>query len=148
MNLDFSVIGTTIIGFVIVVWVLRKYAWGPILEMLDARREKISSDFAEADQARGEAERIRGDLEVQMTEIKVIERTRIQEAAQKGEQLAERIKTEAQEKAQSSLAKAQHDIEVETQKAQMSLRDQVVDLALRSSEMLVKKSSTTPRTAS
>ncbi len=60
MNLDFSVIGTTIIGFVIVVWVLRKYAWGPILEMLDARREKISSDFAEADQARGEAERIRG----------------------------------------------------------------------------------------
>lgn len=139
MNLDFAVIGTNIVGFVIVVLVLRKFAWGPILGMLDERRDKIATDFAQADRARTDAERIKGDLEVQLVEIKTVERERIQEAAKRGEELAEKIRSEASAKASATLEKAHHDIELETQKAQVGLRDQVVDLALRSSEMLLKK---------
>lgn len=138
MNLDFAVIGTNVIGFVIVVLVLRKFAWGPILGMLDARREKIGTDFAEAETARGDAERIRTDLEAQLVDIKVIERERVQEAVKKGEEIADRLTTEAKTKATATLEKAEHDIGVESQKAQMQLRDQVVDLAIRSSEKLIR----------
>jgi F-type H+-transporting ATPase subunit b len=114
MHIDYPVVLTTIIGFVIVVLVLRKLAWGPILELLDQRRDKIKSDFANASQARTDAESMRGDLEVKLGQ-------------------------EAQVKADSSLDKARHDIEVETQKAQIQLRDQVVDLAIKSSEILLKQ---------
>ena len=38
MEFNWPVIGTNIIGFVIVVLVLKKFAWGPMLDMLDARR--------------------------------------------------------------------------------------------------------------
>jgi len=139
MNLDFAVIGTNIVGFVIVVLVLRKYAWGPILGMLDERRDKIAGDFAEAESARTSAEKIKGDLEAQLAEIKILEREKVQEATRRGEELAEKIRSEADAKAHALVEKAHHDIEMETRKAQMGLRDQVVDLALRSSEMLLKK---------
>jgi F-type H+-transporting ATPase subunit b len=139
MELNWPVIGTNIIGFVIVVLVLRKLAWGPMLDMLDARRDKISADFNEASTARTDAEKIRTDLEAQLVDIKVIERERIQEAVKKGEEIADRVQGEAQAKAVATMEKAEHDIEVETQKAQMQLRDQVVDLAIKSSEKLLGK---------
>lgn len=139
MEFNWPVIGTNIIGFVIVVLVLKKFAWGPMLDMLDARREKISNDFSEASTARSDAEKIRGDLEAQLVDIKALERERIQEAVKKGEEIADRVQGEAHAKAAATLEKAEHDIEVETQKAQMQLRDQVVDLAIKSSEKLLGK---------
>ncbi len=138
MNLDFAVIGTNIIGFTIVVLVLRKFAWGPMLDMLDARRDKISTDYAEAETARTDAEKIRTDLETQLAEIKSLERERVQEAVKKGEEIATRVQDEAKAKAAATLEKAEHDIGVESQKAQMQLRDQVVDLAIKSSEKLIR----------
>ena len=139
MDLNIPVVLTNIAGFVIVVWILAKFAWGPILDMLDARRDKIADDFAQAEQAREEGEKYRGDFELKLGEIKVIEREKVQEAVARGEEIADRIKGEAHGKAESALNKAWQDIEVETQKAQLSLRDDVVTLALNSAEMLVNQ---------
>jgi len=139
MDLNIPVVLTNIAGFVIVVWILAKFAWGPILDMLDARRDKIAGDFAEAEQARGDAEQLRGDFETKLGEIKVIEREKVQEAVVRGEEIADRLKGEAQAKAETALEKARQDIDVETQKAQLSLRDDVVHLALSSAEMLVNQ---------
>jgi len=139
MNIDFSVVLTTIIGFLIVVAILKKFAWEPILNLLDERRETIRKDFADAETARTDAEEIKHDFELKIGEIKVIERERIQEAAKAGENLASRIKTEAQDKAEATLSKAQTDIEVETQKAQVELRDTVVDLAIGAAEKLLNE---------
>ncbi|MBC8426404.1 F0F1 ATP synthase subunit B [bacterium] len=139
MDLNIPVVLTNIAGFVIVVWILAKFAWGPILDMLDARRDKIAGDFAEAEQARGDAESLRGDFESKLGEIKAIEREKVQEAVARGEEIADRLKGEAQAKAETTLDKARQDIDVETQKAQLSLRDDVVNLALTSAEKLVNQ---------
>ncbi len=139
MDLNIPVVLTNIAGFVIVVWILAKFAWGPILDLLDARRDKIADDFAQAENARGEAEQLKGDFELKLGEIKVIEREKVQEAVNRGEEIAERLKTEAQTKADTSLEKARQDIEVESQKAQLALRDHVVSLALGSAERLVNQ---------
>ncbi|MCP4144534.1 MAG: F0F1 ATP synthase subunit B [bacterium] len=139
MNIDFSVVLTTIIGFLIVVAILKKFAWEPILSLLDERRETIRKDFADAESARTDAEEIKQDFELKIGEIKVIERERIQEAAKAGENLATRIKSEAQDKAEATLSKARTDIEVEAQKAQVELRDSVVDLAIGAAEKLLNE---------
>jgi F-type H+-transporting ATPase subunit b len=139
MNIDFSVVLTTIIGFLVVVAILKKYAWGPVLDLLDERRETIRKDFADAKTARTDAEEIKQDFELKIGEIKVIERERIQEAAKAGENLADRIKTEAQDKAEATLTKARTDIEVESQKAQVELRDSVVELAIGAAEKLLNE---------
>jgi F-type H+-transporting ATPase subunit b len=140
MDLNIPVVLTNIAGFVIVVWILAKFAWGPILDLIDARRDKIADDFAEAEQARGAAEQLKGDFELKLGDIKVIEREKVQEAVDRGEEIATKLKTEAQSKADTALDKARQDIEVESQKAQLTLRDDVVKLALGSAERLINTS--------
>ena len=46
---------TQILGFLILMWLLRKFAWGPVLAMLEARREKIAGEFREADKRKVDA---------------------------------------------------------------------------------------------
>ncbi len=137
MHIDVPVILTTVIGFLIVVWILKKYAWGPVLDLLDARREKIRSDYAAADTARDDASKLKDEFEVQLGSIKVIEKERVQEAVKRGEDLADRIQAEARQKAEATLDKARTDLEVETRNAQVELKDQVVDLAIGAAEKLI-----------
>ena len=44
--IDFKQVATQIVGFLIFLWLVRKYAWGPLLATLEARRKKIEGDLA------------------------------------------------------------------------------------------------------
>ena len=47
--IDFKQVATQIVGFLIFLWLIRKYAWGPVLETLEQRRAKIVGDLAHAE---------------------------------------------------------------------------------------------------
>lgn len=128
---------TTVVGFLLLVWIMRKFAWGPILDLLDQRREKIDSDYKAAERELGSAEALKADFETKLSEIKVIERERVQEAVKKGEQLADGIVTKARAEVDQSKAKSLADLEMEARKAQKQLRDDVVDLAIGAAEKLI-----------
>jgi len=56
MNLvDVPQVLTQILGFLLMVWILRRYAWGPVIGMLEARREKIAGEFKEGERLKAEA---------------------------------------------------------------------------------------------
>ena len=137
MHIDLAQILTNIIGFLLVVWVLRRFAWGPILDLLDARRDKIRSDFAEAERALSEAEDLKGEFSAKLSDIKVIEREKVQEAVKRGEGIAEGIVGEARRQADGLRDKAQTDIVLEAEKAQLALRDSVVQMAIMASEKVI-----------
>ena len=137
MQIDLAQILTNIIGFLLVVWLLRKFAWGPILGLLDARREKIRGDFAEAEKALRDAEVLKGEFAQQLGNIKSIERERIQEAVKRGEGIADSLVDEARHQADAVRQKAQTDIAVEVEKARLQLRDAVVSMAISASEKVI-----------
>lgn len=128
---------TQLVGFIILVWILKKYAWGPILDLLDQRRDKIDGDYAAAEKNLAEAEQLKGDFEIKLTDIKVIEREKVQEAVKRGEDLAEGIVGKARNQAEDLKAKADQDIELESHKAQLELRDSVVAMALGAAEKVI-----------
>ena len=137
MQIDWAQVFTTLAGFVIVVWILGRFAWGPVLEMLDARREKISADYAEAEKALGEAEELKGDFQAKLGDIKVIEREKVQEAVKRGEEIAGGIVADARSQADILREKGEADLEMEADKAQLQLRDTVVNLALGAAEKVI-----------
>jgi F-type H+-transporting ATPase subunit b len=137
MDIDVAQVLTNIVGFLLVVWVLKRYAWGPILHLLDERRERIRAEFAEAQKALDEAEGLRGEFDQKLGGIKSLERERIQEAVKRGENLAEGIVGEARRQADGVRDKAQADIATETEKAQLALRDTVVQMAIMASEKVL-----------
>src|SRR5215831_816607 len=53
--IDIRQVVTQILGFLILLWGMRKFAWGPVMKVLEDRRAKIAGEFAAADQARAEA---------------------------------------------------------------------------------------------
>ncbi|MBU2501032.1 MAG: F0F1 ATP synthase subunit B [bacterium] len=128
---------TTAVGFLIFVWVLAKFAWGPILNLLDERRNKIEKDYAAAEKNLAEAEQLKGEFELKLTDIKVIEREKVQEAVKRGEQQGEGIVARARQSAEETKVKAAQDIELETHKAQIELRDSVVAMAIGAAEKII-----------
>ncbi len=129
---------TTAAGFIIFVWVLAKFAWGPILNLLDARRGKIEGDYAAAEKNLAEAEQLKGEFESKLADIKSIERERVQDAVHRGEGIASGIVTKARQDAEATVAKAEQDIELEAHKAQLELRDSVVTLAIGAAEKVIR----------
>lgn len=130
---------TNILAFLIFLWVLRRFAWGPLMSMLDSRREKIQADYDSASEKLGEAEQLHRDYEAKLAEIKSLERERVQEAVKRGEQIAHRLEDDARQKAGDFLTKAEGDLAREVNAAQLELRGQVVDMALAAAEKLVKQ---------
>ena len=128
---------TQMVGFIILVLILKKFAWGPILDMLDQRRDKIDGDYKAAEKNLAEAEQLKGDFELKLTDIKVIEREKVQEAVKRGEDLAEGIVGKARHQAEETKQKADQDIGIEAQKAQLELRDSVVSMAIGAAEKVI-----------
>lgn len=128
---------TTAVGFIIFVMVLRRFAWGPILNLLDARRQKIEGDYAAAEKNLADAEQLKGEFESKLADIKSIERERVQEAVKRGEGIADGIVHKARSEAESAVAKAEQDIEIEAHKAQLELRDSVVAMAIGAAEKVI-----------
>ena len=128
---------TTFVGFVLFVFVLRKFAWGPILDLLDERRKKIDDDYSAAEKNLLDAEGLKQDFEAKLGDIKAIEREKVQEAVNRGEGLADGIVTKARTSADDVKAKASQDIELEAQKAQLELRDSVVNMAIGAAEKVI-----------
>jgi F-type H+-transporting ATPase subunit b len=139
MNLiDFPLVATQIVGFLLMVVILRRYAWGPVLKTLEARREKIAGELNAADRTRAEANEIKGQYEAKLRSADAEARQRIQEAISEGQRVAAEIKSQAQVEAQNRLARAEDDIDREREKAKEILKDQVIRLSMRTAEKILR----------
>jgi F-type H+-transporting ATPase subunit b len=128
---------TTALGFIFFVLILSKVAWGPILNVLDERRNKVESDYAAAEKNLADAEQLKRDFESKLDDIKAIEREKVQEAVKRGEELADGLVSKARTSAEETKQKAEQDIALESHKAQIELRDTVVTIALGAAEKVI-----------
>jgi len=139
MDLQLSALLTQVIGFLIVVWLLKKYAWEGLLEFIEKRREHIASQFDEIEKTRSEAETLREQYTADLAAIDETRRRRIQEAAAQAAELASQIKEEARQDAMARREKAQHDVEIELDKANVALRDRMIDSVLTATERIIRE---------
>ena len=140
MNLiDVRQVSTQIIGFLLVVWILRVYAWGPVVRMLEARREKIAGEFEKAQLKEAEALELKARYEQELRGIEAQARQRIQSAVAEGQKVAAEIRAQAQGEAQQRLERAEDEIAREREKAKELLKEHIIDLAMRSAEKILRQ---------
>jgi len=139
MNLiDIPQVVTQILGFLILVWLLRRFAWGPVLKALEDRRQKIAGDFREADLAKVHANELKGAYEQKLRGADTEARTRIQSAVAEGEKVASEIRAQAQTEAAQRLERAADEMAREREKAKEQLKQDVVRLSLRTAEKILR----------
>src|SRR6267142_6889805 len=101
--IDVRQVATQILGFLLLLWGLRKWAWGPVLGLLEARRQKIAGAFDEAERRKAEALELKAKYEQDLRGIEAQARQRIQQAVTEAQKVAAEIKSQAQSDAQQRL---------------------------------------------
>jgi len=139
MGLELGQIVTHIIGFVIAVIVLKKFAWKPLLSLLEERRSKIKSEFDDIEQERKKTEKLYSDYQVKLKEIDSLARAKIQEASREGQNLANEIKENARREAKQIVARTREEIQRDLDKAKVQLRDDVVNMTLQIAERMIQE---------
>jgi len=140
MNLiDIPQVATQILGFLLLVWILRKYAWGPVLKALEDRRQKIEGDFREADRAKEQANELKLSYELKLRAADAEARTRIQSAVEEGQRVAAEIKAQAQTEATQRLARAEDEMMREREKAKEQLKEQIIKLSLGAAAKILRQ---------
>jgi F-type H+-transporting ATPase subunit b len=139
MNLiDIRMVGTQILGFLVLLWGLSKWAWGPLTAQLETRRQKIAGEFAEAERRQQAADATKAKLEQELRGIDAQARVKLQESVAEGQRVAAEMRTQAQQEAQDRLARAADEIMREREKAKELLKEQVIALSLRTAEKILK----------
>jgi len=119
-----------IVNFVILLLILQRFLYKPILNMLQQRQERIRESMEYADRVKREAERAQKDYEKKIEESRREAQAIIAQAMQQAERLREEILAKAQDEAREIKAKALEDVEYERKRVVAELRDQVADLAI------------------
>ena len=120
----------TIVCFLIALWVLKRYAFGPIQKMIDDRRERIRRSLEDAEEAREEARRLLEEHRSLISQARSEGEQILAEARRVADSQRERVKEETEAERQRRLDEIRRQIDAETQRALDDIRAAVADLSL------------------
>ena len=129
-----------LINFLVLFFLLSKFVFPRVTQMLDARAARIRESVERAEQVQRDAERMEQQFQERVAEA----RREGQGIVANANQIAQRIQAEAQEKAhrdaEAFLVRAREQIQRETQQASAELRQQVASLAVLAASRVVERS--------
>ena len=136
---DLQQILSQALSFLLLLWVLKRFAWKPLLGVLDARRARIEEDLRQAATTKDEMRRAQEALVQRLAKIDEEAREKIQAAIQDGRRMASEIQEDARAQAQAILAKSNETIALELAKAKVSLRDELADMTVDAVERILRQ---------
>ncbi len=125
--------------FIGLVLLLRKFAWKPILEAVNAREEGIKNALDSAENAKKEMQNLQADNEKLIKDARAERDAMMKEAREIKESMISEAKEEAKEVTSKLIEKAQASINQEKQAALAELKKQVADLSIGIAESVIKK---------
>lgn len=139
MEFDWTSSAIQIVAFLVLYWVLSKYAFGPLFRMMDKRKEHIQNEVSAAEKAHERAneavKKQKEELEKARDEAYQI----IENAKKQADTQGDKILANAKEQAERTLEQARAEIEREREKAVASLREQTAELSVMLASKIIEK---------
>ncbi|MEO2160054.1 MAG: F0F1 ATP synthase subunit B [bacterium] len=139
VQLDPGLFVWTILTFLLLVFILAKFAWKPLLKMLQDREDMVRSSLEDAEKAKSELERLNEESEAIMAKA----RSEAQSILADGKAAAEKVKDDIIAKSKEQANKIREDagnqFQVEKDKAISEIKKEVVNLTLLVAEKLIQK---------
>jgi len=135
---DLGLLFWMILAFSVVLVILKKYAWKPILRALKEREKSIEGALKSAEKAKAEMAKLQADNEKILAEARLERDKLIKEARQMKDQIVEEAKTQAQIEGQKMVEAARLSINSEKKAAIKEIKDQVAVLSIQVAEKLIK----------
>ena len=127
----------TIVTFALLVLILRKFAWRPILESLHKREEYIRSSIERAEQIQQEAERLLEEHRRQIAQAEQEGHRILNESRALGDKLKQEIVDSANQQSRRIVEQAKQEIERDKDAALSELRGEVASLAIQAASKIL-----------
>ncbi|WP_194241266.1 F0F1 ATP synthase subunit B [Bacillus fonticola] len=128
-----------LIAFIILLALLRKFAWGPITNMMKEREKHVASQLDDADAKRDEANKLLEEHRALMKEARQEAQELIERARKQGEDQRESILVTAREEASRLKESAKREIDQQKDQAVAALREQVASLSVMIASKVIEK---------
>lgn len=136
---DYGTLFWMTIIFGILLIIMKKFAWKPILNALKERETSIADALASADKAREEVEGLKADHEKIIAEARKEREVILKEARDLKDKLLTEAKAQASNEGQKIVTAARQQIENEKQAAITEVKKQVADLSVLIAEKVIQK---------
>ena len=139
LQLDLQQIVSQALSFLLLLWVLRRFAWRPLLTMLDQRRARIEEELRVVAQRKDDVAALQVEYTRKLATIHEEARAKIQEAILEGKRIALEVQEEARTHGQAILSKAKETVALELAKAKVTLRDEVAGMTMTALEHILRQ---------
>lgn len=128
-----------ILNFLILVFILAKFAYKPLLKVMEERKEKIASDLQSAEQAKADAELVKAEYAAKLAEAKAEAQAIIDNARKTAAAAHDKIMADTKAEQEQVVAAAKESIALEQKKAMEQIRAQVIDLSMAVAGKIVEQ---------
>ena len=139
VDLSLGTILAQMLNFFILVWLLARFVYKPLLAMMTERKERIAKDLEAAEKARVEAEGFKADYAAQIAKARQEAQQIVEKAVQEAEHTTREQLATAREQIEQEKNRARQDIAIERDRAMNSLRNEVVSLSVAMAGKVVAK---------
>lgn len=129
----------TIVTFLVLLTLLAKFAWTPLLEALETRQNAIRKSLDDAQQAKQELERLNVESGHIIQRARVDAEAIISQSRSDGDRLREEIRAKARTEADHIVKNAERQIQLETSRALEQIRREAVDLSVMIASKIIKR---------
>lgn len=137
--LSASEVVAQIVSFLILFFLLKAFAWKPILRILDERRESIAAQFKRMEDEKVEAEKTKAEFGRKLRAVEDVARADIQAMMAEAEKTATGIKAEAHRQAALIIKKAEINAKYESVKAREEIKGEIASIVLGATELLLEE---------
>jgi F-type H+-transporting ATPase subunit b len=137
LNTEWGLMVWTLITFGIALFILWKFAFGPIQKVIDERRADIQGSMDAAEETRAEAHRILEDYKATLAKVRTEAEEILERSRTTGEHAKAEIMAEARAQSERVLEQAHEQIERDTQAAVRQLKGQIAEFTALATEKVV-----------
>lgn len=138
MNINITLLAQ-VLAFLILVWLVSRLLWKPMIEALEARRKRIAEGLAAAEQGKQDLEKAKQTAEQELTQGRERASEIITQAEKRATEIKEEAKVKAREEADNIRRSAESDVARHVQEAREQLRLEVAQLAVLGASQVLGK---------
>ena len=139
VDLTLGTILAQMLNFFILVWILARFSYKPLVSMMQERKDRIAKDLADAQNARNEAEQFKADYAAQIANARQEAQQIVEKAVQQAEATTREQLAAAREQIEREKERARQDIVNERDRAMNNLRNEVISLSVAMATKVVAK---------
>ncbi len=138
MNFNATLIGQ-MITFVIFIWICMRYIWPPLMNVLEARNQRIAEGLAAAERGQKDLEEAKTKVADSLSEAKQQAQEIINQAQKRANEIVDEAKDSAREEAEKIKTAASAEIDQQINSAREQLRKEVATIAVSGAQKILKR---------